>query len=64
MPGPGRGQGSRGDAANHAGMTIIRIPSGPLQGVRLHVAERRWSRTRSLVRALGRRRRVRRPLGA
>jgi hypothetical protein len=38
-------------------MAIITIPSGPLQGVKLHVAERRWSRTRSILRAAALRRR-------
>lgn len=43
-------------------MSKIMIPSGPLQGVKLKVAERRWGRTRLLLRAAGvsRRRRMRR----
>lgn len=34
-------------------MTTITITSGPLAGVKLQVAERRWGRARSLMRALG-----------
>ncbi|MFP5451712.1 MAG: hypothetical protein ACLGG9_08165 [Thermoleophilia bacterium] len=41
-------------------MTTITITSGPLQGVKLQVAERRWGRARSLLRAAGNRRRGRR----
>jgi hypothetical protein len=41
-------------------MTTITITSGPLQGVKLQVAERRWGRARSLLRAAGTRRRSRR----
>lgn len=46
-------------------MTKVMIPSGPLQGVKLEVAERRWSRTRLFLRATAplRRRRRRRPAG-
>jgi hypothetical protein len=38
-------------------MTTIRITSGPLQGVKLQVAERRWGRARALFRHAGGRRR-------
>lgn len=58
-----------GRSANRGGecgaMTKVMIPSGPLQGVKLEVAERRWSRTRLFLRATAplRRRRRRRPAG-
>ncbi|MGD9694685.1 MAG: hypothetical protein AB7V42_03375 [Thermoleophilia bacterium] len=42
-------------------MPAITISSGPLRGVQLQVAERRWSRTRRAMRAVTRRRAPRRP---
>lgn len=40
-------------------MSTITIPSGPLQGVKLEVAERRWGRARLIFRSAVRRRRRR-----
>lgn len=40
-------------------MTTITIPSGPLQGVKLQVARRRWGRAHTLLSGLGARRRTR-----